>query len=143
MADPAGPDLPWPDVHDVLIHYLTDNLDDTTVDTSTPKHIGGPAVRVLRVGGRDDGLTDFPRVEIAAYDRSFDDARQLGEQIRQLILDLPGKRVLVPGGPTRGVLVDSAKTDTPPEPIPYDDPQTERAVAYYRLAFRRPSRPRP
>jgi hypothetical protein len=35
--------------------------------TSTPNPLDPPIIRVQRIGGFDDGIADFPRVEVAAF----------------------------------------------------------------------------
>lgn len=143
MADPTGPDVDWPDVHDVLITYLGATLPaGVVVDTEKPAVIPAEgAVRVLRVGGRDDGITDYPRVEVACYHGGgFDACRALGERCRQLLLAIGGHGVPDVPGHTKPVLVDRCRTDTPPEPVPYDNPDTERWVGFFQLELRRPRR---
>lgn len=138
---PVVPDVDFPDVHDVLITYLEGELAGPLVDTEKPEQIPADgAVRVLRVGGRDDTITDYPRVEIACYAHTFDEARHLGERCRQYLLVLGGQGVYGVPGHDRPVLVDRCRTDTPPEPVPYDNPDVDRHVGYYRLELRRPRR---
>lgn len=121
----------WPDVEELLMAYLAELA---PTDTVTPAQITGKVIRVSRVGGSDDGVTDFPRVEVACYALTRNDAHQLGEQSRQRMLVLGGQAVDVNG---RAVLVDFCRTDTPPEPVPYDNPDVDRSLAYYRLGLRR------
>ncbi|MGW5720777.1 phage tail termination protein [Amycolatopsis sp. NPDC003865] len=125
MADKLGP---WPDAETVVMAMLSPIA--RTV-TSTPNPLPTPIIRVQRVGGSDDRITDFPRIEIACYGENRAQAWDLSEQCRQTIL--ASRATLV-----AGVLVDNADTDTPAQQIPYDDPDVRRVVAYYRLAWRRP-----
>lgn len=124
-------DVGWPDVEELLMAYLEQVA---PTDTVTPEQMTSKAIRVLRVGGSDDGVTDSPRVEVACFAPTRNEAREMGEQCRQLLLVLGGQAVRIDG---RHVLVDSCRTDTPPEPVPYDNPDVDRAVAYYRLGLRR------
>jgi hypothetical protein len=140
VADLA--DVDFPDVHDVLITYLRQRITDAAVDTVFPEKITGPVLRVLRIGGTDNGTTDFPRVEVTAAHRTFDEARKLGERARQELLVLSGRAVDDVPGHDGPVLIDSCRTDTPPEPVPYDNPDVDRHPAVYVLALRRPRRRR-
>lgn len=98
--------------------------------TSTPNPIEPPVIRVQRIGGSDDGVSDFPRIEVAAYGADRQQAWALAEQCRQAILASP--RTVV-----GGQLVDNARTDTPAQQVPYDQPDVRRVVALYRLTWRR------
>lgn len=118
----------WPDAETVVMAMLTPIA--RTV-TSTPNPMPTPIIRVQRVGGSDDRITDFPRIEVACFGENRAQAWDLAEQCRQTIL---ASRATVVGG----TLVDNATTDTPAQQIPYDDPDVRRVVAYYRLAWRRP-----
>lgn len=105
-------------------------------DTVTPEKITSPVIRVLRVGGSDNGITDMPRVEVSCYAATRNQAREMSEQCRQIILANKGRSVSMPDGSS--VLLDNARTDTPPQQVPYDNPDLTRAQAYYRFALRRP-----
>ncbi|MEV6906741.1 hypothetical protein [Amycolatopsis sp. NPDC051071] len=84
-----------------------------------------------RVGGSDDGITDYPRMEIACYDKDRAQAWQLAEQCRQLVLGSVKTRV-------GGVLVDNARTDNPPTQVPYSTSENVRRVqSFYRMTWRR------
>lgn len=108
-------------------------------DTVTPEKIVTPVIRVLRVGGSDNGITDLPRVEIACFAPTRNQAREMSERCRQLILAIKGRSVTMPDG-APSVLIDNANTDTPPQQVPYDNPDLTRTNAYYRFALRRPRR---
>lgn len=119
---------PFPDAETVLMTMLAPVAHTVT---STPLPLTPPMIRIQRVGGADDRVTDFPRIEVACYGANRAQAWDLAEQCRQTIL---ASRATVVGG----VLVDNATTDTPAQQIPYDAPDVRRVVAYYRLAWRRP-----
>lgn len=124
-----APQLPvWPDAETVVMALLSPIA--RTV-TSTPTPLTPPMIRVQRVGGSDDRITDYPRIEVAAYGADRGQAWDLAERCRQAIL---ASRCSV----VAGVLIDNASTDTPAQQIPYDAPDTRRVVAYYRFAWRRP-----
>lgn len=98
--------------------------------TSTPESLVTQVIRVQRVGGSDDGITDYPRMEIACYGTNRAEAWELAEQCRRVILASVRTEV-------DGVLIDNARTDNPPTQIPYANPDVRRVIAYYRFAWRR------
>ncbi|MFK0249281.1 hypothetical protein ACIQUM_31670 [Amycolatopsis azurea] len=120
---------PFPDAETVLLALL-EPLAPTV--TATPADLVPPLIRVQRVGGSDDGITDYPRMEIACYGKDRAQAWQLAEQCRQLVLG--SVRTYVDG-----VLIDNARTDNPPTQVPYATTEDiRRVVGYFRLAWRRP-----
>jgi hypothetical protein len=124
---------PFPDAEAVVMALL-EHLAPTV--TATPADLQPPLIRVQRVGGSDDHVTDRPRVEIACYGTNRTQAWGLAEACRTVILASPRTTVA-------GVLVDTARTDNPPTQVPYATSEdTRRVVAYYRLAWRRAPQPR-
>lgn len=102
--------------------------------TATPAKWDGEIIRVQRVGGSDDGITDYPRMEIACYGPDRVTAWRLAERCRQLIL--ASIRHVV--DTAAGLLIDNARTDKPPTQIPYSTTEdVRRVMAYYRFAWRR------
>lgn len=119
---------PFPDAEAVLLALL-ESIAPTV--TATPANLVPPLIRVQRVGGSDDGLTDYPRMEIVCYGKDRAQAWQLAEKCRQLVLGSARRRV-------GAVLIDSARTDNPPSQVPYatsDD--VRRVLSHYRLTWRR------
>ncbi len=143
MVVSAEPDLDFPSIELVLMAYLTGAL-GVPADTAPPDpdraDPDSPVFEVRRVGGTDDGITDYPRVEVKTHAGSRPAAQALGERARQHLLVLGGRAVAVPEY-TGPVLVDSCRTDTPPERLPTMNPDADVDVAYYRVALRRPRRP--
>lgn len=123
----------FPDIEETVMALL-DPI--APADTVTPEKITTPVIRVLRVGGSDNGITDFPRVEVSCFAPTRNQAREMSELCRQVILASKASSVEIPDGPT--VYIDNARTDTPPQQVPYDNPDLTRAQAYYRFALRRP-----
>ncbi|MBB5154958.1 hypothetical protein [Saccharopolyspora phatthalungensis] len=120
---------PFPDAETVVMTLL-EQVAPTV--TATPADLTPPLIRVNRVGGSDDRITDFPRVEVACYGLDRAQAWQLAEQCRQVILGSIRSRV-------DGVLIDDARTDNPPTQVPYATTEdTRRVIGYFRLAWRRP-----
>lgn len=122
-------DLPaFPDAETVVMALL-ESVAPTV--TATPAELVPPLIRINRVGGSDNGLTDNPRVEIACYGTDRGHAWQLAEECRRVVLASPRSVV-------DGVLIDSARTDNPPTQVPYPtSTDVRRVVAYFRLAWRR------
>lgn len=118
----------WADAEKVVMALLAPIAPTVT---STPNPIVVPVIRVQRVGGADDGITDYPRVEVAVYGADRAQAWDLAEQARQAILASPRSVV-------NGQLIDNAKTDTPATQTPYDNADVRRVVAQFRFAWRRP-----
>ncbi|PKW15928.1 tail completion protein gp17 [Saccharopolyspora spinosa] len=120
---------PFPDAETVVMALL-EPLASTV--TATPATLVPPLIRVNRVGGSDDGITDHPRMEIACYGQDREQAWQLAEQCRQAILGSP--RTVA-----HGVLIDNARTDNPPTQTPYAHTEDiRRVLGYFRLSWRRP-----
>lgn len=118
----------YPDIEAVLIDYLK-SLADT--GEQTPESFEGPFIRVNRVGGFDDGLTDRPRVEIACYSPTRRQSQQMSEQVRQMMLACDGTDVA-------GVFVDHVITESQAGRTPYANEDVRRIAAVYRLSVRRP-----
>nr|WP_181771284.1 hypothetical protein [Amycolatopsis pittospori] len=124
---------PFPDAETVLLALLEPVAPTVT---ATPADLAPPLIRVQRVGGSDDGITDHPRMEIACYGKDRAQAWQLAEQARQLVLGSVRTRI-------DGVLIDNARTDNPPTQVPYATTEDiRRVVSYFRLAWRRAGRQR-
>lgn len=120
----------FPDVEKVVTDLL-DPLAPGSVYTEFPADFAAPAIRVQRTGGSDNGITDSPFVEVMSVGRSRAEAWELDGAVRQYVLASGGTIV-------SGVLVDSARTMTPPQQMP--DPRTNVRVvsSSYRMGFRRP-----
>lgn len=129
-------DVEWPDIEDVLMAYLAQATGETT-DTEAPED-GESGISINRVGGEDDGITDYPRVEISCYAPTRNAARQMSGTVRQDLLILGGQSVTLPDATS--VYVDFCRTDVPPESVQYANPGRHRHVAFYRLGLRRPRR---
>lgn len=127
----AEPPL-FADIEVVLMVALAD-LAET--DTVTPDDDIDVGIRINRVGGTDDGITDYPRVEISCYAPTRNEAQQLAERVRRRMLALGGEAFVVDG---QKVTIDFCRTDTPPEGVPYDNPDRDRVVSWYLLGLMPP-----
>ncbi|QBS43863.1 hypothetical protein DMB37_30975 [Nocardia sp. CS682] len=116
----------WPDSEAVVVALLDPiAYADTVIDEKTPL----PCYQVNRVGGTDDGVTDRPVLQVAAFAATRAQAWTLAEQARRAILTSPGTSVA-------GVLVDNAQTAIGHQQIPEIDPDDRRVISSYVLSFR-------
>lgn len=118
----------YPDIEAVLIAYL-----HTLAPTGelTPESLEEPFIRVNRVGGFDDGITDRPRVEIACYSPTRRESQALSEQVRERVLACDGTDMA-------GVFVDHVITETQAGRSAYPNEDVRRIAAVYRFSLRRP-----
>ncbi len=121
---------PFPVAEDVLMALLEPVAD---TGTSNPPDLGVDPrrfVRVARIGGTDDGVTDRPRMEVATFAPTWGESQQMQQQCRQIILAAGCTEVA-------SVLIDRGATDTGPIERPYPNPDVRWVPAYYRLEWRR------
>ncbi|MDV6277868.1 hypothetical protein R3Q06_30730 [Rhodococcus erythropolis] len=124
----------YPNVEDVLMAYLA-SLAET--DTEPPVDDDGIGIQVNRVGGSDDGITDYPRVIITCHHPDPRGASKLARQVQQRMANISGIDIVVDDEP-KPICVDFCRTDTPPESEPYENPDQRTEVAYYVLGLQRP-----
>jgi hypothetical protein len=119
----------WPDVE---VCAVTELVSIAPTYTETPPELER-AIRVFRTGGSDDGITDYPVVEITCYgagDQPRADAWALAGQVREHLLAARGHLF-------GGALCDDVRTATPPAQIPELNPEIRSVTHSYVLAFRR------
>ncbi|WP_242882583.1 tail completion protein gp17 [Actinomadura litoris] len=122
---------PFPDLERALIDILSPIASAYTFTASDlQEHL--PAIRVRRIGGSDDRITDTGRVDVDVYAATRAAAHALAEQVRQLLL--AGPHVL-PGG-----VIDRVVTEAAPHAVTHPDPATRQVTATYRATARRPVR---
>jgi len=103
---------------------------ETSIDLQELLAGGGRVLRVRRVGGNDDRITDFARIDVRAYAASLSDAEETAELARQRLISGPSA---TPYG-----VLDRAETEVGPQEIPSPDPDRYRIVsATYRTSLRR------
>jgi hypothetical protein len=119
---------PFPDAERVAVELLHPLAPAMVV---TPRQITEPIIQVRRVGGTDDGVTDFARIEVGCIAFTRHEAWHLAEAVRQRILNA---RATVHGG----ALIDRTAVEIAPQQIPDENPDIRRVVATYRLSMRRP-----
>lgn len=119
----------FPDAELVVMALLADLA---TVVTSTPEGIAGPLVRVARIGGTDDGVTDYARVEVLCYHTT--------RPLSQVLATACRVRISAAGGTAAGgVLIDRAYPDVAPTHESYRNPDVRAVPGIYRFEWRRPT----
>ncbi|KAB2344878.1 tail completion protein gp17 [Actinomadura rudentiformis] len=124
---------PWPDIEELLLHVLADLTTGTVVTVTPPdlqQHL--PVIRVRRLGGSDNRVSDTARVDVDVYAATRAEAHALGEAVRQRLLVAPH----VVAGPSGGV-IDRVVTEVAPHSVTHPDPGTRRVTATYRTTARR------
>lgn len=120
----------FPDVHAIVLSWLASAYPQAKAGTQTPPDFTGllPYVRVVRRGGANDRLSDFPTVEIDVFDATYEAAEDLAERIRQ---DLIGP----PPAPPR---LDNCSCPDGVKERPWgESTQVRRLGATYRMSTRR------
>lgn len=127
------PERLFPDVARALVSLLEQFVDGPDhVGTETPDdlQVSMPFVRVLRVGGGDDTITDFPTVEVDSFASTSTEAERLAERIRDW-LTARWRRT------SDGVVIDRVFTESGPHERPWEDPRVRRWGATYNVECRR------
>lgn len=88
-----------------------------------------PYIRVRRIGGADNRVTDASRVDIDVYTIDATAGKTLTETIRQRLISGPSA--------TAHGIIDRAWTESGPQTAPTDDPNLRRVITTYRVSFRR------
>lgn len=103
---------------------------ETDLDLQQHLQGGGRVIRVRRIGGNDDRITDAARVDIDVYAIDLGVAETGAELARQRLISGPVTT-------SQGVL-DRADTEVAPHETPSPDPASYRVVsATYRISVRR------
>lgn len=88
-----------------------------------------PLVRVQRVGGADDRLTDTARLDLDTFAADYDSASALARAVHTAALALAHTVV-------SGVLIDTVETVSGPMWVDYENQDVQRFVATYEAAVR-------
>lgn len=109
----------YADAERVIAHILG-GLGD--VGGETPPDLADhlPFLRVRRIGGADNRVTDLPRVDVRVYAPDRSAALHIAEQARQRLTSMP---VATPHG-----VLDRADTESGPAEVPGPDPETYRVA---------------
>lgn len=119
----------FPDVQVLLVGALGVWVGEDNVDTETPEDLQDnlPFIRVERLGGGRDQLSDAPSIEVQVYASTYAEASRLAEHICQWLC----------GPPPPLPQIDKATCTSAPVEIPYGDVRIRRLVASYQLTTRR------
>lgn len=127
----------FPDAEEVVMALLRQAPALGKTVQTLPEQITEVTIRVLRVGGGDDGITDRALMDVSVFAATYQQARTVAEQVRQRMLAAGGTKVAT-GTYPGGVLIDRCVTATGPQEIPYDNPDLRRKPATYQVELRRP-----
>lgn len=89
----TGPTRDFPDVETVLIALIQGSGIVAQVGADLPENLQYrmPFALVVRSGGGDDGISDFPTVDVELYTNLKTDGKRLSEHLRQrLTRPMPG-----------------------------------------------------
>lgn len=119
---------PWPDIETAIMDLV---VDLGTAGTETPADLAShlPYIRVMRLGGTDNRLTDDAHMSIDVFESTRPLVMALAEAVRQRLLSYPHV--------VNGVVIDIATTLTAPQVIPWGDPKVRHSVASYTVSARR------
>ncbi|MGH3099320.1 MAG: hypothetical protein ACRDMV_25345, partial [Streptosporangiales bacterium] len=103
---------PFPDVERIVADIL-DDLGTVGTETSTGLQDVLPFIRVNRVGGGDDRITDQPRVTVDVFTAGTTEAKDIAKEAQQRLTSEPHA--------TDHGILDRATTETGPHPISAGD----------------------
>ncbi|TDD97643.1 hypothetical protein [Actinomadura rubrisoli] len=117
-----------------IVGAVVDDVGTVVGETGTDLLVllqgGQRVIRVRRIGGTDDRVTDIARIDVRVYAVDLSNAEVGSESVRQCLLSGPVATA-------HGVL-DRAETEVGPQEVPSPDPENYRVVsATYRVSVRR------
>jgi hypothetical protein len=120
---------PFPDVERAVGDIVAD-LGTAGSETNITLQANLPYIRIRRLGGSDDRITDAARVDVHVYATDATTAKSVAGQLQQRLISGPSVT-------THGV-IDRAWTEVGPQTIPAADTANIRqVVATYRISMRR------
>ncbi len=127
VTQPVVPRV-FPDMQRVLVAELAVWVGEN-VDTETPDDLQDrlPFIRVERVGGGRDRVSDAPVIELQFYAATYAAVQPLAEQVCEWLC----------GPPSPVAAIDRALCTSGPTEIPYGDERIRRMVATFQLTTRR------
>jgi hypothetical protein len=125
------PTVSWvfPDVQSLLVDALAVWVGEDHVDTETPEDLqtAMPFIRVERLGGGRDRISDLAGVELQFFAATYAEVQPLAERICQWLC----------GPPPPIPQLDRVQCTGAPVEIPYGDERIRRMVATFQLTTRR------
>lgn len=125
------PTVAWvfPDVQRLLVERLAVWVGEDYVDTETPDDLQQqlPFIRVERVGGGRDRISDTSTVELQFYASTYAEVHPLAERVCEWLC----------GPPPPIPQLDRVLCTSAPVEIPYGDERIRRLVANFQLTTRR------
>lgn len=121
----------FPDVHRLLLAVLEDLAGgEGHLGTQTPADLAArlPFIRVARIGGPSDRISDYARVAIDVFGATYAEAEALAALVHEL---LTGTRLRA-----GGAVVDRVGVDQAPVELPWS-PQIRRFQGRYLFVSRR------
>lgn len=131
-----SPEPAYPDAELVMLDLLAPVAAPGLTVTHTDEDLTPPAIRVARVGGTDDGVTDHAIVQTTCYGTTRQAAWALAELARQTVLGVTGGGV-VTGDYVTDVCVDHTETVIAGRQLPYVNPDIRTVVTDHRIDLRR------
>lgn len=130
-------DLPaFADAEEVLVSLLTPALPGVSVVKGTPPQLVPPIVRIRRLGGHSDYVTDMPELLVVTLADKRPASMQLQLRCQQVIENAFATNVTLPDGTI--VLIDGTETMTSGHPQPYENVDVRESAAIYGMKMRRP-----
>jgi hypothetical protein len=119
----------FPDVQGLLVEHLAVWVGADHVDTETPEDLQGemPFIRVERIGGGRDRVSDQASVELQFYAATYAVVQPLAERVSEWLC----------GPPPPIPQLDRVLCTSAPVEIPYGDERIRRMVATFQLTTRR------
>lgn len=119
-----------------IVAATVDDLGEVVGETGTDLQAllqnGQRVIRVRRIGGTDDKVTDIARIDVRSYAVDLSDAEETAGLARQRLISGPAV--------TAHGILDHAFTEVGPQEVPGPDPDQYRIVnATYRVSVRRRS----
>jgi hypothetical protein len=120
------------DIEMDLVEWAIAEAGYTDGGSITPGKFDGhiPYIRVVKIGGSDNGVTDFPTLDIDSFDVDRNDVRTRLEHVRTLLA--PRTRL---GG--SGAIIDSVRMNTSPRWLPWANDSISRFGMTVSLGLRR------
>jgi len=133
-------DLPkFADAEEVLRELLQARYPGVAVVSATGQTITPPTIIVRRIGGENDGITDFPLMLTSCIGDSRPASNLLAAQVQATILNAINDSVVLGDGST--ALIDGSIVRVADHPETYDNPDLRVVTGTYELRLRRPKVP--